>query len=139
MEEACTFCRIVRGELPAYVVYETDRVMAFLDRHPVSRGHTLVVPKEHVETIYDAAGMSYVWEAIVAVANAMRDALDPAGMNVDQNNGAVAGQEVFHLHSHLIPRYTGGETDRYQDPVYDRADLERPERLAGEIRDAIAR
>lgn len=137
MTEDCTFCKIIQGELPSYKIYDDDYVIAFLDHHPVSKGHTLVVPKEHIETIYDANDMPYIWDAIVKIANAIDKTLSPDGMNVNQNNGKVAGQEIFHLHSHLIPRYKGDETDLYQDPQYNRAELENPDELVDEISNRI--
>lgn len=133
MEEDCVFCKIIEGEIPSYKVYEDDKTVAFLDAEPVSKGHTLVIPKEHVENIHDAEGMEYMWDSIVKVANAVKEAFDAKGINIDQNNGAVAGQEVFHMHFHVTPRYTGDEIEL----EYDREELENPEEISGRIKSEL--
>lgn len=133
MSEDCVFCRIIEGELPSHKVYEDENVMAFLDAEPVSRGHTLVVPKKHVETIFEADDMDYMWDAIVKVANAVKTAFGVDAVNIDQNNGEKAGQEVFHMHFHVTPRYTGDEVEL----SYDRSELEDGEEVAEEIRGEI--
>ncbi|MFB6292375.1 MAG: HIT family protein [Candidatus Nanohaloarchaea archaeon] len=133
MTDDCVFCSIIEGDIPAHKVYEDEKVVAFLDANPVSRGHTLVVPKEHVETIYEADGMDYIWDALVEVSRAVRDAFDAEGMNIDQNNGELAGQEVFHLHFHVTPRYTGDELEI----DYDRDELEDGEEIAERIAEEL--
>lgn len=130
MTEECVFCGIIDGEIPSHTVYEDENVVAFLDADPVSRGHTLVVPKKHVETIHEAQEMDYLWDAIVKVANAVDEAFEPGGINVTQNNGEAAGQEVFHLHFHVTPRYKGDEIDI----EYDREELVDGEEIASELR-----
>ena len=92
----CIFCKIIAGEIPSYKVYEDDLVYAFLDISQNTPGHTLLVPKEHVANLFD-------YDEQLA-----QDDSNPAieGMNVVNNNGAVAYQSVFHSHIHLIPRYT---------------------------------
>lgn len=129
MTEDCIFCKIVEGEMPSHKVYEDEKVVAFLDANPVSRGHTLVVPKEHVEDIHGTGEMEYMWKAIVRVADAVKEAFEPEGINIDQNNGKIAGQEVLHMHFHVTPRYTGDEIDI----DYDRSELEEGEEVAEEI------
>lgn len=105
----CVFCKIVAGEIPSVTVYEDDIVKAFLDISQVTKGHTLLVPKVHVPDIfaYDADLAKAVFSRLPKVAKAIRDS-DPAitGMNILNNNGAVAYQSVFHSHIHLIPRYS---------------------------------
>lgn len=129
MKDDCVFCQIIEGDIPSYKVYETEKVVAFLDADPVSKGHTLVVPKKHVENIHEAAGMDYIWEALVKVSNAVKDAFEPSGINVNQNNGAMAGQEVFHLHFHITPRYDGSEIDL----EYNRSELEDGDKISNTI------
>ncbi len=129
MEKDCVFCKIIEGEIPSHRVYEDENVLAFLDAKPVSKGHTLVIPKTHVENIHEAEGMSYMWDAIVEVADAVKEAFDANGINIDQNNGEVAGQEVFHLHFHVTPRYDGNEIEL----DYDRSDLTDGEETAEKI------
>jgi histidine triad (HIT) family protein len=129
MEEDCIFCKIIEGEIPGYKVYEDEKVVAFLDANPVSEGHTLVVPKEHVDDIHEAGHMDYMWKPIVKVSNAVKSAFGAEGVNIAQNNGAKAGQEVFHLHFHVTPIYDGDELDI----TYNRSDLENAEEVAEEI------
>lgn len=103
----CLFCRIVDGELPAHTVYEDDHILAFLDINPVSKGHTLVIPKKHVARS-DQLGPAETGELFATageIAKALVDAFAPDGYNLLQNNGAGAGQEVGHAHVHIIPRY----------------------------------
>ncbi len=129
MSDDCVFCSIIEGEIPSHTVYEDENVVAFLDANPVSKGHTLVVPKEHVETIHEAGGMDYMWDALVKVANAVKKAFDAEGINIDQNNGEIAGQEVFHMHFHVTPRYTGDELEI----EYNRSELENGDEIAEQI------
>ncbi|ANY14165.1 HIT family protein [Latilactobacillus curvatus] len=109
----CIFCKIVRNEIPNTVVYEDDDVKAFLDITQVTPGHTLLVPKKHVADIfeYDADLAAAVFSRIPKIAKAIK-ASNPAiqGMNICNNNGAVAYQSVFHSHIHLIPRYTADDS-----------------------------
>jgi histidine triad (HIT) family protein len=107
MSDDCVFCAIVDGELPSYDVYEDDDALAFLDANPVAEGHTLVVPKAHRErlTDMDAHETAAVFDAAREVAGAVEAAVDPDGYNLFQTNGAAAGQEVFHSHVHVVPRY----------------------------------
>lgn len=103
------FSRIVRGEIPCHRVHEDEQVLAFLDIAPLSRGHTLVVPKEGAATMADlsddaAAGLG---RALPRICRAVRAATGCAGLNLLQNNGEAAGQEVEHVHVHVIPRFTG--------------------------------
>jgi len=105
----CIFCKIIRGEIPCCKVYETDSVLAFLDIAPVNLGHTLVIPKAHVEDVFSLPGelAPKLLEAIRVVGLALKEGLGAPGMNLGMNNGAAAGQLVFHAHWHLIPRFEG--------------------------------
>jgi histidine triad (HIT) family protein len=104
----CVFCGIISGARPSALVAEDDAAVAFLDIRQAVSGHVLVVPRRHTPTIYElspedgAALMSLA----VRVARAVRDTLEPEGMNLWQSNGAVAGQEVDHVHLHVHPRRT---------------------------------
>jgi len=102
----CIFCRIVGGELPSYRVYEDEEVLSILDIRPVNRGHALVIPKEHFQDVHDLPDHLLGKIAIAAkrVAAAQERALGPAGISVAQNNGAAAGQVIFHYHMHVIPK-----------------------------------
>ncbi len=102
----CLFCRIVAGEVPSRQVYADDQAVAFLDIGPWHDGHTLVVPRRHVrDLIADPSAWGDVAAAVEAVVPLLVERLGAEGMNVVLNSGEVSGQEVPHLHVHLVPRY----------------------------------
>jgi histidine triad (HIT) family protein len=102
----CLFCKIVSGELPSRRIYEDDRAVAFLDIGAWHRGHALVVPKRHVPDMMTGPGtLPEIAPAIDAVARLLMDRLGADGLNLLSSTGQVAGQEVFHLHVHVVPRY----------------------------------
>ncbi len=104
---SCVFCRIRDGQIPAVRVYEDGRTLAIMDINPLNDGHTLVLTRAHVETLYDlpADDCRAVLSAARTVALAVRDALRPDGLNLLQANGPAAFQSVPHFHLHLIPRW----------------------------------
>lgn len=104
------FAKIIRGEAPCYKLYEDDDVLAFLDLFPQSYGHCLVIPKKaEARNILeiDDANLAKLMAAVRKVTQAVVDELQPAGVQVAQFNGAPAGQTVFHIHVHIVPRYEG--------------------------------
>ena len=103
----CVFCRIVAKQLPAAVVYEDERVLAFMDIGQVNPGHVLVTLKDHAEHVFalDDAQATAVFLAATRVARAIRGAFAPQGLSIYQANGAAAGQTVFHFHLHVLPRW----------------------------------
>ena len=105
MVEDCIFCKIIRKQAHANVVYEDDQVIAFLSNRPVNEGHTLVVPKKHYRDIYDIPEdeAAYLFKVTKRIAAAVKEAMVPPGIRIVQNNGAAAGQVIFHLHVHIIP------------------------------------
>jgi histidine triad (HIT) family protein len=107
----CIFCKIGNGEIPAAKVYENEHVLAFLDISQVTKGHTLVIPKVHKENVYELTEevAANLFREVPKLANAIKKAYDPIGMNILNNNGEHAGQSVFHYHIHLIPRYGEGD------------------------------
>ncbi len=107
MNDDCIFCKIVAGELPAATVYEDDDVIAFMDIGPVIKGHTLVVPKAHSESVADTPDelLAKMIVVVKRIAHAQSVGLAADGVNVTQANGAVAGQVVPHIHFHVIPRF----------------------------------
>ncbi|MBZ6526724.1 HIT family protein [Aerococcaceae bacterium DSM 111021] len=110
----CIFCKIVNGEIPSAKVYEDNEVVAFLDMSQATPGHTLVVPKKHVENIfeYDESVAVEIAKRLPNVANAIKAAYpEMKGMNIVNNNGELAYQSVFHTHWHLLPRYS--EEDKF--------------------------
>ena len=102
----CIFCRIVAGEIPSFKLLEDDRVLSFMDINPASEGHCLVVPKAHAPNLFEAddESLAAVVTAARRVADAVRRTLEPPGISLTQANGPAAGQSVFHLHFHVIPR-----------------------------------
>lgn len=105
--EDTIFMKIIRREVPAHIVYEDDDTIAFLDAHPNVPGHTLVVPKKFAENIFDVddANLATVMRTVRKIAPAVRDAVGAHGVHVNSNHGEAAGQIVFHLHFHIIPRH----------------------------------
>jgi histidine triad (HIT) family protein len=105
----CVFCRIVAKEIPATVVHEDEHTLAFMDIGQVNPGHVLVALKKHAENLFalEDAQAGAVFRSAARVARAIRGAFEPQGLSVYQANGAAAGQTVFHLHIHLVPRYEG--------------------------------
>jgi histidine triad (HIT) family protein len=103
----CVFCKIVSGEIPADKIYEDENVLAFMDIRPVSRGHALVIPKKHSADITetDDKDLHFTIEAARKVAIAIEKAMNAEGFTISTNRGEAAGQTVFHLHFHVIPRY----------------------------------
>ncbi|MCD6561034.1 MAG: HIT family protein [Deltaproteobacteria bacterium] len=106
--EECIFCKIIKGEIPCFKVYEDERVLAFEDINPVSTGHTLVIPKRHAKDLWEIQGedLAAVQLASKKIIQAMR-VLDPTGVACVQLNGRGVNQVVMHYHLHLIPRISG--------------------------------
>ncbi|KAL5000442.1 HIT-like domain-containing protein [Aspergillus recurvatus] len=102
MMTACIFCRIIKGEIPSFKLFESDRVFAFLDIQPLSRGHALVIPKYHGAKLTDIPD-DYLTE-ILPVAKKIAQATGATDFNVLQNNGRIAHQVVDHVHFHMIPK-----------------------------------
>lgn len=122
------FAQIIRGEAPCYKLYEDDDVLAFLDVFPQSYGHTLVIPKRSaarniLDVDPDALGkMALVVQKLTRV---LVEELQPAGVQVAQFNGNPAGQTVFHIHMHIVPRYAGEELGIHASQKADAAELEK--------------
>ncbi len=105
----CIFCAIAEGKAPAEVVFEDEETLAFLDINPANPGHTLVIPRRHARNVYDLDEQTAaaVMKTAVRVAQAIKRALQPDGMNLVQSNERAGGQEIFHFHIHIIPRWYG--------------------------------
>ena len=103
----CLFCKIIRGEVPSFKVYEDDKTLAFLDIRPVNAGHTLVVPKDHATNIFDITPQDWaaVAETTRKLSIVIEKALEADGVNIAMNNREHAGQVIPHPHVHIIPRY----------------------------------
>lgn len=105
------FAKILRGEAPSFKVYEDDRTLAFMDVMPQSEGHTLVIPKVAAENFFDlpADDAAYLIQITQKVATAVKRAMKAPGLMIAQLNGSEAGQTVFHIHMHIIPRWHGAD------------------------------
>jgi len=114
---SCIFCKIVQRKAPASLIYEDKYVMAFLDIKPLNEGHTLVIPKVHYETIYEVPDeeVAYLYRIVKKVALAVKKGVNAEGISITQHNERAAGQDVFHVHVHVIPRYEGQKLPRFED------------------------
>ena len=106
-KEDCIFCKIANGEIPARTIYEDELFRVILDLSPATRGHALILPKDHFQDLYDLGSKEATALMLVAqkVATNMKEVLGIDGLNLVQNYGEIAGQTLFHFHLHLIPRY----------------------------------
>lgn len=109
----CIFCKIIKGEIPSFKIFEDEHAFAFLDINPIERGHTLVIPKFHAKELFflPPEELAGVMPAIQRTATLLKKKLGCDGMALSQLNGEAAGQTVFHVHFHLIPRYAGTPID----------------------------
>lgn len=107
MNKNCLFCKIIAGEIPCSRVYEEENVLVFMDIGPIVKGHALVIPKEHYETMTDTPDevLADLIRVAKRIAKAQQDGLQTDGCNIIQNNGTAAGQAVPHIHIHVIPRF----------------------------------
>ena len=112
-KDDCIFCKLANGDIPTRKIYEDDKFVVFMDMSPATRGHSLVVPKDHYANIYEmpAELAGEAMKVAQKMAIKMKDALHADGFNIVQNNEEAAGQTVFHFHMHLIPRYSGKEKE----------------------------
>lgn len=105
----CLFCSIIRGEKDAYRIYEDDAAVAVLDVFPRAKGHAIVLPRKHGETIldYSKEELGEIWQAVQHTAKLLMARLQPHGFTIGINHGKVSGQSIEHLHIHIIPRFEG--------------------------------
>ena len=139
MTSDCVFCGIVSGSVTASIVCDDALTMAFMDMRQPSRGHVLVVPKRHVRDILaldDATGAA-IMSTVTRVARAVHAAFAPDGMNIFQSNGEAAGQEVFHLHMHVLPRHSGDGLVRMYDASPELAARSELDAMAAALRQEI--
>jgi len=124
--EDCIFCKITRGELPSSKVFENDLALGFLDINPVNKGHTLIIPKTHYETIFDVPDNT-LREVIVAVKKitlAVKKATNAEGISISQNNYIAAGQAVPHIHFHIMPRFASDGLHNWPQGRYAEKEME---------------
>ena len=107
MSDTCIFCKIVQKKAPASIVYEDKKVMAFMSIQPINVGHTLVIPKNHYENIYEIPEeeIAQLYKGVKKITKAVQTSLNAEGIRIIQNNGKAAGQVIFHMHVHIIPMY----------------------------------
>ena len=112
-KDDCIFCKIAAGEIPSRKIYEDSDLIAIMDLNPTSKGHSLIIPKEHCTNIYDIDEdiAAKVMKTAKKLATKMTVALNCDGFNLLQNNGETAGQTMFHFHMHLIPRYKDADNN----------------------------
>jgi histidine triad (HIT) family protein len=136
MAEHCVFCKIVRNEAPASLIYVDNEVIAFLDARPVNEGHTLVITREHYTDIYEAPDekIAHLFKIVKKVAYAVKKSEKADGISIFQNNGRAANQVVFHLHVHVIPRFEGQSSQRTREAV----GRNRLDEIAARIREFIS-
>lgn len=117
----CIFCKIIARELPAEIVFEDEHTLAFLSIEPIHKGHTLVIPKKHVENIFDIdeETVAALYRSVKRVAPAVKNGVQADGVNIHNNNGAHAGQEVFHYHAHIIPRFKDDNLEHWPHKEYE--------------------
>lgn len=131
LDKDCLFCKIIRGKVPSYTVFENDDVKAFLDLSQVNPGHTLMVPKKHITNFFDytTEDAQRFLQYIPAIANAIKNYDSKiTGMNITTNNGASASQVVMHSHVHFIPRFEGDGlkiATRNNEANYSEADYQK--------------
>ena len=135
-DPSCIFCKIVTGEADAFRVYEDEHTLVFMDIFPVADGHTLLIPKDHCQDLFDAnpESLAALMATSKRVAVALREVVEPEGMMVFQLNGAAAGQTVFHYHMHLLPRWASQPLVLH---VREPGDPTRLTELAGRIATAL--
>lgn len=108
-EDNCIFCKLANGDIPTNSIYEDDNFNVILDMSPATKGHSLILPKEHYRNIYEMPEekVALAFKLAAKLSKLMTEKLSADGFNIVQNNNEVAGQTVFHFHIHLIPRYLG--------------------------------
>lgn len=137
MEEECIFCNITKGKAPSKKVHEKEDVLAFLDINPVSKGHTLVIPKEHYHDIFEIPQeeLRKVMEEVKKISEAVKHGLDAGGINILHNSGSTAQQAVPHFHVHVIPRYVGDKINIFPKRASKPKELDQ---VANKIKEALS-
>jgi len=133
----CVFCEIVAGNERAVKVYEDDICVAIMDIAPVNKGHLLVVPKKHYDTVFEMPfdEAAHVFGVACLMARAVKEAVGAEGVNILQNNGRAAWQHIFHVHVHVIPRWIGDRIEVYWPA--ERSDYDELEVIAAKIKEKV--
>jgi histidine triad (HIT) family protein len=116
--ENCIFCKIVNNQIPSKIIFENDLCLAFLDISPISKGHTIIIPKRHYDNIEDISeqDLASIFKVVKKIAILIHQKLNIDGYNILQNNYKAAGQEINHFHIHIIPRNTNDDRFRVKIP-----------------------
>jgi histidine triad (HIT) family protein len=135
-DPSCLFCKIIAREIPSVKIYEDDETYAFMDLFPQTKGHCLVIPKNHSANMFEASiqDINASMAVVKKLAPAVKLALNADGIVITQFNGAAAGQTVFHIHYHILPAYEGVPMKRHAGDQADVADLQA---TAAKIIDAL--
>lgn len=120
------FLKIIEGKIPSEKVYEDEHTVAFLDINPTNPGHTLVVPREHYENIYDIpdAVLCHMMKTAKKLAPSIKSTMNADGINIIMNNDPVAGQMIFHAHIHIVPRFDGDPFRHWKGTPYKEGEIE---------------
>lgn len=121
----CLFCKIIKGEIPSEKIYEDEHTFAFLDINPVNIGHTLLVPKKHSQNIFDieTKNLEEIVPTLKKLSLSIKEAVGADGINIISNNGEAAGQLVFHLHLHIIPRFADDGLKNWHGKNYSKEEM----------------
>ncbi len=116
-DASCIFCKIVLKQAPVSIIYEDETILAFLDIRPLNLGHTLVIPKSHYIDIFDIPQneLCNVHKVTKRISPAIKKATIADGISIIQQNGKAAGQDIFHLHVHVVPRFNGQKMPRFSE------------------------
>ncbi|MDE5908703.1 MAG: HIT family protein [Lachnospiraceae bacterium] len=134
-QDNCIFCKIIAGKIPSHTLYEDEQFKVILDVGPATKGHALILPKQHYANLYELPEdtAADVMKLAKKMMKTMTDKLKCDGFNLVQNNGEVAGQTVFHFHMHLIPRYKNdGEILKYIAGEPDQEELAQTKKIITE-------
>ena len=125
MKDDCIFCKLANGVFETNTLYEDDQFRVIFDASPATKGHVLVIPKEHYANVFEIPEdlLADGYKVAKKVATALKEVTGCEGINILQNNGEVAGQTVFHLHIHIIPRYEKGEMVQWNPGELDEASV----------------
>ena len=123
MKDDCIFCKLANGVFETNTLYEDDQFRVIFDASPATKGHVLVIPKEHYANVFEIPEdlIADAYKVAKKVATVLKEVTGCDGINILQNNGEVAGQTVFHLHIHIIPRYEKGEMVQWNPGELDEA------------------
>jgi len=123
----CIFCKIAKGEISSYKVYEDSKTLAFLDIAPVNNGHILVIPKKHYKNIEDISEeeLYVAIKTVKKIGKALKKSLNILGYNVNINNNPIAGQIIPHIHFHIIPRYKNDGLKLWKQGKYKNKEIEK--------------